>query len=223
MVDTNLLFAAAYPKDHHNAWAEEALLELRKFSIPCFTNINVRTEFLDLSRRVLIPEGLMDFYEDCIGELPSLIDHKLKSLRTRIDKATDRVLKMSDNEIKEWRTLMNGFMHPSGKKGWEVFCEGYLEPYFENVWEDTVKELEIKFVGTRAIDSRQYFETDPTWADANRIIGKTGIGSSDAMILNLFLCSKFKLFVSTDSDALNAMESLGGANKCILCPDLGKN
>jgi predicted nucleic acid-binding protein len=65
MVDTNALFAAAFPLDHHNEWAEKVFDELHRLDIPIYTNLNIRSEFIELSRRVLIPE---DWYSrSCTG------------------------------------------------------------------------------------------------------------------------------------------------------------
>ena len=82
IVDTNVVFAATFPQDSHNEWSEKVFQELQALDIPVFTNINIRSEFIDLNRRVLISEGLLEFYNDLRGNLNFEIEHKLKSLRT---------------------------------------------------------------------------------------------------------------------------------------------
>lgn len=62
VVDTNVLFAASFPLDAFNEWAESLVALLHKLEIPLFTNINVRSEFIDLCRRVMIPEGLVGLH-----------------------------------------------------------------------------------------------------------------------------------------------------------------
>ena len=47
----------------------------------------------------------------------------------------------------------------------------------------------MRFLGTRGIDSREFFDSDPDWNDMVDIIGRFGIGSADAVIINFFLCS----------------------------------
>ena len=83
IVDTNILFAASYPLDVHNDWADEVFKSLDRFGIPIYTNLNVRSEFLDLQRRVLIPEGLVSFYEDFSEVLEGKIYEKLKYLKRK--------------------------------------------------------------------------------------------------------------------------------------------
>jgi hypothetical protein len=78
--------------------------------------------------------------------------------------------------------------------------------------------LGIQFLGTRAIESRDFFERDPEWNEMVQIMGRSGIGSSDAMILNLFVCSRLPLIVTTDEDVAYTLERLGTAGKYVLAP-----
>ena len=50
------------------------------------------------------------------------------------------------------------------------------------------------------------------------IIGRFGIGSADAMIINFFLCSKFPVIVTGDEDMAYAVERLARGDKYILMP-----
>ena len=62
IVDTNVLFAGSYDYDSYNEWAEEVFYVLERNNIPVYTNMNVRSEFINLQRRVLLAEGLVSFY-----------------------------------------------------------------------------------------------------------------------------------------------------------------
>ena len=62
LVDTSILFAASYPPDEFNHESEELFDYFGELEIPLLTNVNVRSEFIDLHRRVSIPEGLCDLY-----------------------------------------------------------------------------------------------------------------------------------------------------------------
>lgn len=55
-VDTTILFSATYHLDSFNGESEIAFDELANSKVPPFTNINVRSEFLESHRRILIPE-----------------------------------------------------------------------------------------------------------------------------------------------------------------------
>jgi predicted nucleic acid-binding protein len=223
VVDTNVLFAASFPLDTYNTWAEKLFPVLHELGIPIYTNINVRSEFIELNRRVLIPEGLIDFYEDLAGQLVVEVEQKLKSLKTRKETAAkeNRTFKLSDFDIKEFRRLLSGYTHSTGKNGWELFCEDYFHKYIRTVWEDVVEALKIGFLGTRNIDNKTLFDNHPNWDDMLDIVGKTGMGSTDAMIVNLFLKSKLSMIISTDNDVPGAVEKMlpPGSKRFVLIPD----
>lgn len=221
IVDTNVIFAATLPSDSYNEWAERVFDELNSLGIPVFTNINIRSEFIELNRRVLIPECLMDFYRDMHGNLNIEIEQKLKSLRTLKGRAINegKSFKLSDSEIKKYRALLSKARYGSNLNGWEVFCRDYFHKYIKNVWDDTIDDLKIQFLGTRAIESKDFFDDDPKWSDMIDIVGKSGIGTSDAMIINLFLKSKLPLIVTADSDVRDTVISMMPHNKYVLAPD----
>jgi predicted nucleic acid-binding protein len=221
IVDTNVLFAASFPLDTYNEWAEKVFQILAGLQIPVFTNINVRAEFIELSRRVLIPEGLIDFYEDLADDLDSTLAQSLKSLKTRKAKAIEqnKTFRLSEHEIKTFRKQLEDFRSPSGKGGWEIFCEEYYDLYIRNVWEEAVHDLQLQFLGTRAIESKKYFNSDPKWEDALKIMGKSGIGSADAMIVNLFFHSNLPVIVSTDSDVKKSILMMNPTEKYVLSPN----
>lgn len=210
VVDTNVLFAAAFPLDIHNEWSEEVFDALRELQIPCFTNINVRSEFIELNRRVLIPESLVDYYEDHRNILDIETQAKLKSLKTRKERAAseERTFKLSDSEIKEFRLLLSRRHPTTGATGWDLLCESYFAPYITPVWNNIVQALNIQFLGTREIESNDYFNARPGWNDMLDIVGKFGIGVSDAMIVNLFIKSNLPLIVTTDQDVSNTASAL---------------
>lgn len=107
IVDTNVVFATSFPLDTYNDWGEEVFDILHKLNIPIFTNLNVRSEFIDLNRRVLIPEGLIDFYDDYSELLNGEIESSLKSLKTRKNKANteNRTFKFNDTDIKQFMQM----------------------------------------------------------------------------------------------------------------------
>ena len=109
LVDTSVLFALSYPLDPFNEDAERAFNILTKWSVPIFTNVNIRTEFIDLHRRVAIPEGLIDLLQDAESYLSPELVQQLKSLKTRYNKAKmeDKSFLLSDKEIKTYRKLLS--------------------------------------------------------------------------------------------------------------------
>ncbi len=222
IVDTNTLFAGSMPSDRMNEWAESVFSKLHMLDIPAFTNINIRSEFMDLQRRVLVPEGLAEFYQRSNKATMNLeLRMQLRSLKTSLDEAAKvgRLYKFNDQQIKKYRSLLVDAPKLLGFNGWEIFCQSYVHPFIMSVWDEAIDDLKIKFVGTRAIESREYFERDPNWTDMTDIIGRFGIGSADAMIINFFLCSRFPVIVTGDEDVAYAVERMSGGSKWILVPD----
>ena len=132
VVDTNALFAIATPSDRLNTWAHATFRALSKFPISAYSNINIRTEFMDLQRRVMIPEGLVSFYD--VKDKDSMNLHlktQLRSLKTQMERATkeERVFKLSDQAIKKYRAIIE-----TGSPGaWELFCRDFLYPQISEV------------------------------------------------------------------------------------------
>jgi hypothetical protein len=220
IVDTNVVFATSFPLDTYNEWGEQVFHTLHKLDIPIFTNLNVRSEFIDLNRRVMIPEGLVDFYENFTGTLDERIEASLKSLRTRKRKANEegKTFKLNDSDIKQYMDLLDGFKHPSGEDGWPIFCREYFAPYIQNTWEEAITIMKISFLGTREIESKQYFDRHPSWENVMKIVGLSGIGSSDAMIVNLFQESKIPMIVTADKAVANTVLNLMPLSKFVLAP-----
>lgn len=220
IVDTNVLFAAAYDLDPFHEWASDVFEELRQNNIPAFTNLNVRSEFIELNRRVFIAEGLMVFYKDWRGEIELKLSNKLKSLETRIDDALKekRVFKLSDQEIKQFKFLINENSKINGTPSWTVFCVKYFEPYITAVWDQTVSALKIQFLGTREIESNQYFDGHPKWEEMLSIVGRYGIGTADAMIINLYLKSKLSVIATADLDVRDTVVDMASPDKFVLAP-----
>lgn len=113
IVDTNAFFAAAMPLDRLNAWAEKTFCHLRASEIPTITNINIRSEFLDLQRRVLLPEGLVTLYEETEDKtsMNPVLQTQLRILKTLKETAAkdNKLFKFNDQQIKKYRTLCSRF------------------------------------------------------------------------------------------------------------------
>jgi len=220
IVDTNLLFASSYESDLYNDWSEEVFELLQKNSIPVYTNMNVRSEFINLQRRVLIAEGLSKFYSDTSSFLEGVIYEKLKKIKRRgVDSATKGTpFKVSESEITEFMVLFGHEPFSDGPSGWTIFCRDYFAPYLSRVWPDIVKKLKINFLGTREIESGEFFDKHPSWDNMIAILGESGIGSADAMILNLFQESKLPLLITADKAVKNTMLNGSFDGKYILSP-----
>jgi hypothetical protein len=218
IVDTNVIFATSYPLDNFNEWGEEVFKQLHRLKIPIYTNQNVRSEFIDLNRRVAIPEGLVDFFEDYTGTLDDEVESKLKSLKTRKRKAEveEKTFKLSDSEINEFAELFRKFVGPSKEDGWQVFCHIYFADYITQAWSNAVSAMKINFLGTREIETKEFFDRHPSWDNMLKIVAYSGIGSADAMIVNLFQESKISLLITADKAVKHTVLGSGVNKKFVL-------
>ena len=115
--------------------------------MPVFTNVNVRAEYMEAHRRVLIAENLIDLLEDLESKLTGPLFEKLKSHHTAYRKKIkeERSAKMDVGQIKMFRELLSKLDTPEGS-GWEVFCKGYLHDKLMPIWEYVTDDLNVNFI-----------------------------------------------------------------------------
>lgn len=220
LVDTNILFAANFSLDHFHDQSIEIFKTLMDLRIPIYANVNIRSEFINLSRKVVIVHALLDLFRDVGTDLPSEVYNKLRSLKTRSDnKASANILfKINDDEIEIIRNLLANY-HPTPTQDlWDWFCEDYLKGKIAAEWEWVEKDFGINFLTLRYSEDSTHLENELSWNDAVSIIEKTGIGSADAMIINLLIQSKYQLLASADSDIAFAMTKLKPDDKYLIVP-----
>lgn len=224
VVDTNIVFAGNYELDRLNTWADKFFDSCRKNQLPIYTNINIRAEFLDLLRKVAIPECLVVFLKTSGDRLPEELKKKLKALETRYraNELAEKPTKFDDSEIKQWRKLMNSMTGLGGTPTWDFFCRDYLFPLIKDEWNNSSNRLGLNFLGSRGIESAELFYSTPNWDGATEVLGLSGMGSFDAMIVNFFQCSKFEILVSADLHVVEYLEEQNPA-ALIVFPDKIEN
>jgi predicted nucleic acid-binding protein len=216
LVDTNILIAASIPMDPFNEQAEALIEKMVDLNIPLYTNINIRIEFLEIFRRILVPESLIDFLEDYEKILSETTKAKLKSVQTSYRKSLDtgKVYKFSDDRIKEFRNLLTS--ESNTQDGWETFCQMYLYPQFVTAWDDVKSQCKLNHLPAGDSENHPLITAPVTWAGAYDIMGNYGLGSADSMILNLLVNSKFKFIITSDGDLKSAISFLREHKKEII-------
>lgn len=220
LVDTSILFAGSFDLDEFNTPSVQLFDFLAEIGVPLFTNVNIRSEFIDLHRRVTIPEGLCSLLSVEGKDLPSVIYTKLQSVYSRLNAARNsgRTFKFNEDTIGEWRSYLRAYER-EGVDGWESFCKSFLQGKIERIWDETCNHLGINFLSMRESDSSDWIEGDLTWEQMASLVGRFGIGSFDAMILNLFLNSKFTGLITADKEVAYVIERLSPRGKAVIIPD----
>lgn len=220
IVDTSILFAASYTPDKFNAEAEELFDFLAELNIPAFTNVNVRSEFINDHRRVMIPEGLSDLYSTFGKSLDGVLYAKLQSVYSSLSAArtAGKPYKFDENQIKSWRKILKA-RRLKDQDGWIQFCADFLQNRIEALWNQTCDELGINFVSLRHEDKSDWLAEDLKWEDMASIVGRFGIGSFDAMIINLFLKSRFSALITADSEMAYVIRNMRPEGKFVFVPD----
>jgi len=216
LLDTNILISASVPIDPLNDSAEALVETLRKLNIPAYSNVNIRAEFLEIQRRILIPECLIELYERR-NDLEPFIAQKIKAVQTSYRKSLEskKVYKFTDDRIKEFRNLLSQ-VQINAKDGWSYFCEECLAPQLGVVWDDVVELCGLNFIKIRNGESHPLLTAKVSWDGVTEIMGKYGTGSADAMILNLLLSSKIELVATGDSDIQYLSSMLSENGKFVL-------
>lgn len=181
-----------------------------------YSNVNIRTEFLEIQRRVLIPECLIELYESQ-SDLGEIIEQKLKSVQTSYRKSLEnkKVYKFTDDRIKEFRDLLST-TRVGTKDGWRFFCDTYLAPQLSESWDEVVKLCGLNFIKIRGGENHPLLVSKVSWKGVTDLMGAYGIGSADAMITNLLLSSKIEVVASGDGDIKYLSGFLDQSGKMVL-------
>ncbi len=219
-IDTTVLFSATYPLDSFNAESELAFESMASAEVVPFTNVNVRAEFLENHRRILIAECLIDFLEDFKSKLDGALFEKLKAHRTSFRRKVveEKSNKIDVGQIKVFRNLLASFKSPVGN-GWDLFCRDYLMDRLVPIWPEAKNEFGLNFISIRSDSENDFMTSSPSWEKAVSLMGRYGMASSDAMILNMFLCSKISVLLTSDLEMAEVANKEAGERKNIFVPD----
>ena len=222
VVDTNILISATYDSDVFFEQTNDLLDLVVENKIPLFCNVNVRSEFLEIQRRITFTEALLSFESATkLATLPVGLAKKLSSIRSNQRKREEderRPLRLSENDIKDFKSLMirENF---DARNLWREFCREYVGDQLLSSWNEVVEDLGLNFISLRAEDHDAYLASVPSWESAVELMSSEGLSSSDAMIVNMFQTSKFEAILSSDADVGTAVASLKRPDKICLLPD----
>jgi hypothetical protein len=228
MIDTNLLIASTYEIDENHEKTKEFLDLVFESKIPLYCNVNVKAEFLEIHRRIIFSEAIIDFANKAdISILPPSLAGRIASLRVRIGKiekknkleklGTPKVIRFSEAEIKDFKFEMLRVSSIVNQNLWYELCDSKVSGKISSLWDFTENELGLNFVGTRKSDHDRHLNVDPGWLKATELMERQGLSSADSMIVNMFLCSKFDLLLSSDNEvALAVLKNCKPPQGCIV-------
>ncbi|MFZ3229022.1 MAG: hypothetical protein WA160_02365 [Pseudobdellovibrio sp.] len=222
IVDTNVLISATYDSDKFFEPTTQFFDYLAEHEIPIYCNVNVRAEFLEIHRRIIFTEALIDFFREVDRTLlPTDISAQLGKWSANNKKRVDEQrspLRLSEADIKKVKLGLMQII--DGEKNlWASLCENKIGNKLESLWNRTEDELGLNFLSTRNEDSSPLFNSSPEWSDAVRLIEKHGLSSSDAMIVNMFFCSNFDAIISSDQEVADIIGQSGLHEKICFVPD----
>ncbi|HWU43886.1 MAG TPA: hypothetical protein VN132_10625 [Bdellovibrio sp.] len=220
LVDTSVLFAASYTPDKYNEECEKPFDELAKRNIPVFTNVSVKHEFLERQRRVLVADSLVVFYEIYGKKLPPTLEMKLKSHKTSHQKKADeeKPTGLQKQQIDSFSKQLRS-ISIDGRNAWDILCQDLFAPQLLPVWDKAVQEFRIVELKTRTEDASPFILKNPDWDDAVKLMGRYCLGSTDAMIINMFLCSAIPVMLTADFEMARTAVTENQSNKEIFIPD----
>jgi predicted nucleic acid-binding protein len=221
LVDTNVLVSASYEADKFNDKTRDLIKNLSEYQAKLFCNVNIRSEFLEIQRRIIFTEALLDFESAKPSHLPIPLKSRLSSIRTNQTKREfdDRdPLRLADAEIKKFKKEMSA-INGQGTDLWTEFCLNKVGDKIGASWHSIVENLGLNFLSTtdNAISGR--FIAHPKWTGMVKLMEIYGLASADAMVINMFNCTDIPILLSSDFDVGLAVSKIKGNNKYVLVPD----
>lgn len=220
LVDTSILFAYAYPNDLFNKSATELFDFLGDVELPVYTNVNIRSEFTNKYFEVLVPEALNDFYQISGLSFSEELKSKLASNYATLNAArkSGNSYKFNSNKIDDWRKILRK-NNSANDDGWFSFCSSYVGKYLTNIWEATCDQAGVNFLSLRGAGSKEWMTSPIEWQDMTNIVGNYGIGSSDAMIVNLLINSHFEGIFTADIEMAKVIARISNGKKIVFVPN----
>lgn len=224
LVDTNVLVSATYDSDQFNEKTGEFLDYISENSIPKFCNVNVRGEFLEIHRRIIFTEALIDYFHAVDrSKVPVEILSQLGKWASRNEtrkKEKKSPLRLSESDIKGIKAKLLKITDGQDDL-WSMFCADKIGNKLEAVWKSVENEIGLNFLATRSEDNSYYLDKEPSWSDAIKLIESYGVSSSDSMIVNIFSCSKLDALATSDLEmAQTVVKEFSGKKICFIPDEL---
>lgn len=217
--DTSALIAFTYTPSEFSEDAEFVFKKLEKLKLPSYVNVTVRHEYVDFERRLQLGEHILSMPEKPKGNfLPNRLKALIGNMRRTVDeRARNHELPvLSEREVKRLKKEATRYRVAKADL-WTHLCADSLENRLESAWNVVLLKTQSQYVGL-GVGVPAIMQRKPEWKNVYSIIEHSGLGGSDAMILNFLECSKLPFVLSCDFDLAYAAFR-GSVSKMVLIPD----
>lgn len=228
-------------------------LDQLSVDLTLFTTVTTKAEFLEYYRRKILTEGILELYKlnkerKVISDrVKTVIENQVRARNLRQNREVQRQEKIEkvleshsvdttefdveefsvdanyfkDSEIKEIKKAFRA-RNVDNESGWISFCNKVLVNRLHAL-EGELDQL-CHYLTTRDKKSLKYFvKTDVEWRTATQICGESGMGYSDAMILNMANHTSIEHILTLDFDMVYGGHFSSPAKKIITPTDRLKN
>jgi predicted nucleic acid-binding protein len=235
VVDSNILIANYDELHSCHESVRNFLQEIADIAnVTYFTTVTTKAEFLDYHRKRLLTEGLFDLVDEYNKEVPLSISARSainfakarrnkrqgdeeNRVRTDPDHEFDaKVTHLTDNEIKEIKKKFRA-RDIENETGWLKVCDTFLKSMLLEQ-EIVLDKLCVYLSPHREEQKNLFINTSVDWKQATSISGESGMGFSDALILNMLLHTKIDYIFTLDFDMVYAA-AVSARNKWVVLPD----
>lgn len=222
VVDTNVLVSATYDADRFFDQTTEFLDLVVENEVPLFCNVNVRMEFLEIHRRIIFTEALLDF-SSVVDKalLPTALLKSMHSWSTRNEKLQrdgKAPLRLGEADLKSAKFELSKISDGT-RDLWTVLCADRIGNKLSKLWERAAEELGLNFLSLRKEDQPSGTARSPEWAETMKLVEQEGLSSSDAAIVNAYLTSGYDAFLTSDQEVALTIRKVAGAGKGCFVPD----
>lgn len=206
--DTGFLYAVSYQDDRLHNIASQVLDILAEHEIPIHANVISRMEFIDLIFRKQITLGAIRLFDSLNPTIAAKsLFNFLKNIRDKntASKRENRSYKIDEGRLKKLRKELS---HALEIMSWKTFCKTYSGKMLVNEWTIMEEEIGLNYVEVMDGEVSEEITSPLHWSDMVDMMGEHGLRGPDAMILNLFIKSRFPLLITTDSDFESSLDCM---------------
>ena len=234
IVDSNILIANS-DELHSNHEQVRTFLEslYDATEVSLYTTVTTKAEFLDYQRRRFLTEGLFDLVgkyakhgeitpnaKKVITQMKLRRGKRISDEEKRTAKTNDTfnvsVNYLRDSEIKEIKKSFRA-RDIDKELGWLKICQLFLSTKVAEQ-EEALDSLCYYLSAHNNEQASLFNNRNIDWKKATHLSSVTGMGYSDALVLNMFTATNMKYLLTLDFDLIYAV-SISAKDKFVVLPD----